>query len=188
MSNGILRLTLNDPTRSNALSEAMLAALYGAFNSASDNPKVRGIILAAAGPVFCAGHDLKEMTAGRKMRTEGAPISTKFCIMFVTYAENYHLSAVIAEIDGVATAAGCQLVTGYDLAVASKGAPFARPVCILACLFDPNGGSIAIWLTNMSWKCYWLATWCRHRVLRKWGLSTGCTIHRTARREYGIGW
>jgi len=62
---GILRLTLNDVKRRNALSEAMLAALGAAFDEASDDPSVRVIILSANGPAFCAGHDLKEMTAGR---------------------------------------------------------------------------------------------------------------------------
>ena len=70
-SDGVLCLTLNDINRRNALSEAMLAALGTAFDTASANPEVRVIILAATGPVFCAGHDLKEMTAGRQNADRG---------------------------------------------------------------------------------------------------------------------
>lgn len=64
-AHGILRLTLNDVGRRNALSEAMLTTLRVAFENASADPVVRVIVLAATGPAFCAGHDLKEMTAGR---------------------------------------------------------------------------------------------------------------------------
>ena len=70
-SDGVLRLTLNDPDRRNALSEAMLAALDETFDAASTNPDVRVIVLAAVGPVFCAGHDLKEMTTGRQNADRG---------------------------------------------------------------------------------------------------------------------
>lgn len=62
---GILRLTLNDAGRRNALSEAMLAVLAETFAEAGEDPKVRVVVLAANGPAYCAGHDLKEMTAGR---------------------------------------------------------------------------------------------------------------------------
>ncbi|MEN8872439.1 MAG: enoyl-CoA hydratase-related protein, partial [Pacificibacter sp.] len=69
--NGILRLTLNDVARRNALSEAMLAALGAAFADAGADPQVRIVVLAANGPAFCAGHDLKEMTAGRRHEDGG---------------------------------------------------------------------------------------------------------------------
>jgi enoyl-CoA hydratase/carnithine racemase len=68
---GILRLTLNDPKRRNALSEAMLTALGAAFETAGSNPDVRVIILAANGTAFCAGHDLKELTSGRQSDDRG---------------------------------------------------------------------------------------------------------------------
>ena len=74
---GILRLTLNDVKKRNALSEAMLAALGTAFKEAGNNPSVRVIILAANGPAFCAGHDLKEMTAGRAAPDGGKAYFTK---------------------------------------------------------------------------------------------------------------
>ncbi len=128
-SDGILRLTLNDPARRNALSEAMLAALGAAFDAASTNPDVRVIILSAAGPVFCAGHDLKEMTAGRQNADRGSAYFTKILRQCSSVMQKIVTcpKPVIAEIDGVATAAGCQLVASCDLAVASKDAQFCTP-------------------------------------------------------------
>ena len=128
-SDGILCLTLNDPNRRNALSEAMLAALGSAFDAASTNPDVRVIILAAAGPVFCAGHDLKEMTAGRQNADRGRAYFTKILHQCSSVMQKIVTcpKPVIAEIDGVATAAGCQLVASCDLAVASETAQFCTP-------------------------------------------------------------
>jgi len=128
-SDGIMRLTLNDPARRNALSEAMLAALGAAFDAASTNPDVRVIILAAAGPVFCAGHDLKEMTAGRQNADRGRAYFTKILDQCSSVMQKIVTcpKPVIAEIDGVATAAGCQLVASCDLAVASEIAQFCTP-------------------------------------------------------------
>ena len=74
---GILRLTLNDVARRNALSEAMLTELDRAFAEAGDDPAVRVIVLAANGPAFCAGHDLKEMTGGREAEDRGRAYFTK---------------------------------------------------------------------------------------------------------------
>ena len=121
-SEGILLLTLNDPARRNALSEAMLAALGAAFDAASDDPNIRVIILAAQGPVFCAGHDLKEMTAGRQNADQGRAYFTKIMRRCSSVMQKIVTcpKPVIAEIDGVATAAGCQLVASCDLAVASE--------------------------------------------------------------------
>ena len=126
---GILRLTLNDPNRRNALSEAMLAALGAAFDTASGKSDVRVIILSAAGPVFCAGHDLKEMTAGRQNADRGRAYFTKILNQCSSVMQKIVIcpKPVIAEIDGVATAAGCQLVASCDLAVASKKAQFCTP-------------------------------------------------------------
>ena len=128
-SDGILRLTLNDPARRNALSEAMLTALGAAFDAASTNLDVRVIILSAAGPVFCAGHDLKEMTAGRKNPDRGRAYFTKILHQCSSVMQKIVTcpKPVIAEIDGVATAAGCQLVASCDLAVASETAQFCTP-------------------------------------------------------------
>ena len=128
-SDGVLCLTLNDINRRNALSEAMLAALGTAFDTASANPEVRVIILAATGPVFCAGHDLKEMTAGRQNADRGRAYFTEILNQCSSVMQKIVISPkpVIAEIDGVATAAGCQLVASCDLAVASETAQFCTP-------------------------------------------------------------
>ena len=126
---GILRLTLNDQKRRNALSEDMLARLVEVLSSAATNPQVRVIVLAAEGPAFCAGHDLKEITAARAQEDAGKDYFTR---LFDTCASVMQLivsnpKPVIAEVAGVATAAGCQLVTSCDLALAADSARFATP-------------------------------------------------------------
>ena len=128
-SDGVLRLTLNDPDRRNALSEAMLVALDETFDAASTNSDVRVIVLAAVGPVFCAGHDLKEMTTGRQNADRGRAYFTKILNQCSSVMQKIVTcpKPVIAEIDGVATAAGCQLVASCDLAVASETAQFCTP-------------------------------------------------------------
>ncbi|MGB7268634.1 MAG: enoyl-CoA hydratase [Albidovulum sp.] len=126
---GILRLTLNDAGRRNALSEAMLTNLGAAFDAAGSNPAVRVIVLAANGPAFCAGHDLKEMTAGRAAPDGGRAYFTKVMAMCsgVMQAIVTCPKPVIAEVTGIATAAGCQLVASCDLAVAADSAQFSTP-------------------------------------------------------------
>lgn len=126
---GILRLTLNDAGRRNALSEAMLTKLGTAFRAASDNPDVRVIVLAANGPAFCAGHDLKEMTAGRSGNDGGRAYFARIMTLCsdTMQAIVNCVKPVIAEVTGVATAAGCQLVASCDLAVAEEGARFSTP-------------------------------------------------------------
>ena len=126
---GILLLTLNDPERRNALSEEMLAAVADAFDRADANPGVRVIILAAAGPVFCAGHDLKQMTAARQNVDRGRAYFTNILDQCSRVMQRIVTCSkpVIAEVGGVATAAGCQLVASCDLAVASDAAQFCTP-------------------------------------------------------------
>ncbi|EEB85181.1 enoyl-CoA hydratase [Roseobacter sp. GAI101] len=128
-TDGILRLTLNDVKRRNALSEAMLSALGNAFKRAGDDPAVRVIILAANGPAFCAGHDLKEMTAGRTGADGGKAYFAKVMSMCSGVMQAIVLcpKPVIAEVTGVATAAGCQLVASCDLAIAAETAQFSTP-------------------------------------------------------------
>ena len=128
-SDGILCLTLNDAKRRNALSEMMLRALAEALDAASNNADVRVIILAATGSVFCAGHDLKEITASRQNADRGRAHFTKTLRLCSSVMQKIVTcpKPVIAEIDGVATAAGCQLVASCDLAVASKDAQFCTP-------------------------------------------------------------
>ena len=128
-ADGILRLTLNDMGRRNALSEAMLEALGTAFAQAGQDPAVRVIVLAANGPAFCAGHDLKEMTAGRAGADGGQAYFARVmaqCSGVMQGMVNCP-KPVIAEVTGVATAAGCQLVASCDLAVAADTAQFSTP-------------------------------------------------------------
>jgi len=126
---GILRLTLNDARRRNALSEAMLVELSGAFAEAGANPSVRVVILAANGPAFCAGHDLKELTAGRANSDRGRAYFSQIMAMCsgVMQAIVNCPKPVIAEVTGIATAAGCQLVASCDLAFAADIAQFSTP-------------------------------------------------------------
>jgi enoyl-CoA hydratase/carnithine racemase len=128
-ADGILRLTLNDPARRNALSEAMLTALGDAFGAASDDASVRVIVLAANGPAFCAGHDLKEMTAGRSASDGGRDYFTRILTRCSAVMQGIVScpKPVIAEVTGVATAAGCQLVASCDLAIAADTARFGTP-------------------------------------------------------------
>lgn len=128
-ADGILRLTLNDTGRRNALSEAMLAELGAAFADAGANAEVRGGILAATGPAFCAGHDLKEMTAGRAGSDRGRAYFTMVMAMCSGVMQGIVNcpKPVIAEVTGVATAAGCQLVASCDLAIAADTAQFSTP-------------------------------------------------------------
>ena len=126
---GILRLTLNDAARRNALSEAMLDALADAIASAGADKAVRIVVLAANGPAFSAGHDLKELTAARSAPDGGREIFAR--IMGKCSALMQAIVAcpkpVIARVTGVATAAGCQLVASCDLALAAETARFSTP-------------------------------------------------------------
>lgn len=126
---GVLRLTMNDARRRNALSKSMLAALGTAFDDAGNDPAVRVVVLAANGPAFCAGHDLKEMTAGRAQPDDGRAYFSKIMAMCsgVMQAIVTCPRPVIAEVAGVASAAGCQLVASCDLALADDRALFSTP-------------------------------------------------------------
>lgn len=126
---GVLRLTLNDVARRNALSEAMLDRLGTAFAEAGRDPAVRVVILAANGPAFCAGHDLKEMTAGRADADGGKAYFARIMSMCSGVMQSIVNcpKPVIAEVTGVATAAGCQLVASCDLAIAAETAQFSTP-------------------------------------------------------------
>ena len=132
-TDGILRLTMNDPSSRNSLSEAMMAALAEAFGAAANDKAVRVIILAANGPVFCAGHNLKELQAARtdpaNAADSGRAYFTKVMSSCAALMQSIaaHPKPVIAEVDGVATAAGCQLVASCDLAIASDDSRFATP-------------------------------------------------------------
>lgn len=126
---GVLRLTLNDARRRNALSEEMLQLLGQAVADAGANAAVRVVVLAANGPAFCAGHDLKQLTAGRAAPDGGRAYFAKIMAMCAQLMQAIVAcpKPIIAEVAGVATAAGCQLVASCDLAVAAEGAQFSTP-------------------------------------------------------------
>lgn len=123
---GVVRLELNRPARLNALSDAMLAALKAHLTAIAQDRDVRVVILAGAGKAFCAGHDLAEMQAGRAAPDRGAAY---FADLFARCADVMQMipalpQPVIAEVHGIATAAGCQLVASCDMALAAQGTRF----------------------------------------------------------------
>ena len=126
---GIHRLTLNDLARRNALSTTMLRALKAAIEAAASDHSVRVVVIAANGPAFSAGHDLKEIRTAREASDAGRAAFTEMmdlCAELMQSIVNCH-KPVMAEIAGVATAAGCQLVASCDLAIAAESARFATP-------------------------------------------------------------
>ena len=129
LSDGVLTVTMCNPARRNALSEAMIAALTETFQDAATRDGVRVIVLAAEGHVFCAGHDLKEMTAARETDDRGRAFYQRVMGACATLMQTIvnHPRAIIADVRGVATAAGCQLVASCDLVVAQDDARFATP-------------------------------------------------------------
>lgn len=122
-------LALNRPAARNSLSEALLIALSDAFKDIAADTSVRVVVLAANGPAFCAGHDLKELTARRSDADGGRAYFKQImtvCSGMMQQIVNLP-QPVIACVQGVASAAGCQLVASCDLAVASSAAKFATP-------------------------------------------------------------
>jgi enoyl-CoA hydratase/carnithine racemase len=121
---GVLRLTLNRPDARNALSTALMSALLEALGRAATEPQARVVVIAGAGPAFCAGHDLREMRTDQRRETYERVFAqcSELMLAIVRLPK-----PVIAEVHGVATAAGCQLVATCDLAVAAEDARFATP-------------------------------------------------------------
>ena len=119
---GVVTLTLNRPRAFNALSEAMLAALGEAIDALARDVDVRAVVLGASGKAFCAGHDLKEMVA----RPELSYYQSLFarCSRMMLAIQKLPVP-VIAKVQGIATAAGCQLVAQCDLAIAASESRFA---------------------------------------------------------------
>ena len=122
---GILRITLNNPP-ANLLSIEVMRDMQAELDRARDDDAVRVVVIAAAGKLFCAGHDLKQMTAhrtdpdgGKAFFEETFAVCSKLMQSIVS-----HPKPIIAEIDGIATAAGCQLVASCDLAIASDHSSF----------------------------------------------------------------
>ncbi|MCF6320402.1 MAG: enoyl-CoA hydratase [Rhizobiaceae bacterium] len=129
LDSGVLHLTMNSPQNRNALSVEMVSALCNVFRDAKNNKQVRVIVLAANGSAFCAGHDLKQMADARAHEDGGNAYfhevmgdSAKLMQAIVN-----HPRPVIADVRGVASAAGCQLVASCDLAIASENSRFATP-------------------------------------------------------------
>ena len=129
LKSGLLRLNLNNSQSKNALSEDMISALINCIDSASNDHSIKVIIIAASGNVFCAGHDLKEITEARDSQDGG---DLYFKGLFDSCSSLMQLiintpKPIIAQVDGVSTAAGCQLVASCDLAIASDVSKFATP-------------------------------------------------------------
>jgi len=119
---GVVTLTLNRPAAFNALSDAMLAALQAEFDTLAKDEAVRAVVIAAQGKAFCAGHDLKEMRADPSLDRYRTLFAQ--CTQVMLAIQRLPVP-VIARVQGIATAAGCQLVAMCDLAVASRDARFA---------------------------------------------------------------
>ena len=122
----VAHLKLNSPGSLNALSDAMLAALQSEFDALSNDRSIRAVILSGEGKAFCAGHDLKEMTAGRQAEDGGkAYFKDLFerCARMMMSVQKLP-QPVIAQVHGIATAAGCQLVASCDMAIAAEGTRF----------------------------------------------------------------
>jgi enoyl-CoA hydratase/carnithine racemase len=125
-ADAIAHLKMNAPERLNALSDEMLAALQEQIDQLKDDTSIRAVILSGEGKGFCAGHDIKQMTAGRQAEDGGkAYFQNLFarCTSVMTGLQSLP-QPVIAQVHGIATAAGCQLVASCDLAVAADGTKF----------------------------------------------------------------
>ncbi|WP_288774663.1 enoyl-CoA hydratase [Psychrobacter sanguinis] len=121
-NSGVATLTLNNPKQFNALSVALLSALQKALDEIAKDKSIRVVVIAAEGKAFCAGHNLKEMRAHSDREFHQA-LFNQCSQMMLTI--NRMPQVVIAKVQGIATAAGCQLVAACDLAVASRTAKFA---------------------------------------------------------------
>ena len=122
----VAHLHMNAPEKLNALSDAMLAALQGQFDSLAEDRSIRAVVISGAGKAFCAGHDLKEMQAGRQAEDGGrAYFDDLFqrCARMMLSIRRLP-QPVIAQVHGIATAAGCQLVASCDMAVAADDTRF----------------------------------------------------------------
>lgn len=122
----VAHLKMNTPERLNALSDEMLAALQDELDRLRDDRSIRAVILSGSGKAFCAGHDLKQMTAGRQAEDGGkAYFQDLFnrCARMMMSIQSLP-QPVIAQVHGIATAAGCQLVATCDLAMAAEGTRF----------------------------------------------------------------
>ena len=162
LENGVMRLILNDEKRRNALSENMLDALHEKIMDSAENPKIRVVIISAKGPVFCAGHDLKEITQARDYKDDGI---IYFQNLFDKCSEVMkgivtNPKPFIAEVNGIATALVVSLLQAVTLRLPRMHRSLQRLVLILDYFV------LLLWLlyqemslTNMLWKCYSLGIW-----------------------------
>ncbi|HUY10844.1 MAG TPA: enoyl-CoA hydratase [Candidatus Dormibacteraeota bacterium] len=116
-------LTMSDAGKRNALSSEMMRALIAALDEVGAQRSIRAVVLRGEGPAFSAGHDLRELGAASRDETQGV---FDLCVTLMERLQSIE-QPTIAEVDGVATAAGCQLVASCDLAVASTRSTFATP-------------------------------------------------------------
>jgi len=121
---GVARLTLNRPAARNAFSLALMADLEAELDDIEADPRIRAVVLAGAGPAFCAGHDLRELHAENRPAAHAALFES--CSRLMQGIVGLRCP-VIAQVHGIATAAGCQLVATCDLAIAAADARFATP-------------------------------------------------------------
>ena len=125
-TNAVAYLQMNAPERLNALSDEMLAALQEQIDSLREDRSIRAVVISGAGKAFCAGHDLKQMTAGRQSEDGGKGYFADLfnrCASVMTGLTRLP-QPVIAQVHGIATAAGCQMVASCDMAVAAEGTRF----------------------------------------------------------------
>ncbi len=129
MVGDIAVLTLNRPAARNSLSERLIAELHAALRQVHDDASVRAVVIAANGSAFSAGHDLKELTARRSDADRGRSYfaQTMNACSAMMQAIVQLPTPVVAAVQGIASAAGCQLVASCDLAIASEAATFATP-------------------------------------------------------------
>ncbi|APO74315.1 crotonase/enoyl-CoA hydratase family protein [Rhizobium etli 8C-3] len=172
LCDGVLRLTLNNPP-ANVLSIAVMELLMGELQKAADDGEVRVVVIASTGKVFSAGHDLKEMTEHRADADGGvAFFEETFALAADLMLEITRLpKPVIAEIDGLATAAGCQLVASCDLAICTDTATFCTP-----------GVKIGLFCTTPMVA----VTRAAHRKQAMEMLLTGETIDASTAKDFGL--
>ncbi len=126
VTGAVAHLRMNAPERLNALSDEMIAAVHTTLDEIAEDRGIRAVVLSGAGKAFCAGHDLKQMTAGRQAEDGGTAYFADLfdrCAAMMTRIQSLP-QPVIAQVHGIATAAGCQLVATCDLAVAAHGTRF----------------------------------------------------------------
>jgi len=138
--NGVRRITLNDTRKRNALSLSLLDLLKTELILSSEDEHTRVVILGHNGPVFSAGHDLKELKADHGSEAHGKIFER--CSEVMNLVQDINVP-VIAEVNGVATAAGCQLVATCDLAVASEKSVFATPGVFIGLFCSTPGVAVA---------------------------------------------